>query len=380
MPDTAEAVTIVNPGCIELREYIVPECPKNGLILNIEMCGICGTDKHTYRGETTQYAGTASEQTSPFPMIPGHEIVGIVDRVFPGTLDFYGNRIKEGDRITICPDIVCGKCYNCKHVYGYTWCENWKGYGNSFNADKDPLMGGWAEKMVVLPETFVYKVPDGLEPELAVYSELMSCAFAFDKLKDFSNLASEGFLTGSSVLIQGAGPLGIVHLIMARIVGAGLIIVLDKNNYRLDAAKTFGADLTINIDSLDKEEITEQIFSNTYGRGVDVAVECVGQAEALPQALEWIRRGGLYLMEGIFTDMGEINFNPHLIVSKSLRIIGLSNHPITTYQASMDMMLRNREKLPLSKFVTHKFPLENFNDAMNTALNGDCIKVVFEPK
>ena len=249
MSKTAKAVTIVKPGCIELREYPVPECPKNGLILNIEMCGICGTDKHTYRGETTQYAGTSSEQTSPFPMIPGHEIVGIVDQVFSGTSDFYGNKITEGDRITICPDIICNKCFYCKHIFGYTWCENWKGYGNSFNANENPLMGGWSEKMVVIPETFVYKVPFGLEPDLAVYTELMSCAFAFDKLKDFSNLASEGFLTGSSVLIQGAGPLGIVHLIMARIIGAGTIIVLDKSNYRLNAAKTFGADLIINIDS-----------------------------------------------------------------------------------------------------------------------------------
>lgn len=380
MSKTAKAVTIVKPGCIELREYPVPECPKNGLILNIEMSGICGTDKHTYRGETTQYAGTSSEQTSPFPMIPGHEIVGIVDQVFSGTSDFYGNKITEGDRITICPDIICNKCFYCRHIYGYTWCENWEGYGNSFNANETPLMGGWSEKMVIIPETFVYKVPFGLEPELAVYTELMACAFAFDKLKDFSNLASEGFLTGSSVLIQGAGPLGIVHLIMARIIGAGTIIVLDKSNYRLDVAKTFGADLTINIDSFNKEEITEQIFSKTFGRGVDVAVECVGLPEALPQAIDWIRRGGLYLMEGVFTDMGEIQFNPHLIVSKSLRIIGLSNHPITAYQASMELMLRNRDNFPLNKFVTHKFPLENFNEAINTALDGDCIKVVFEPK
>ena len=85
-------------------------------------------------------------------------------------------------------------------------------------------------------------------------------------------------------------------------------------------------------------------------------------------------------MEGVFTDMGEIQFNPHLIVSKGLRIIGLSNHPITAYQASMDLMLRNRDNFPLNKFVTHKFPLENFNEAINTALDGDCIKVVFEPK
>ena len=66
-------MSIVKPGCIELREYLVPECPKNGLILNIELCGICATDKHTYRGENTQFGGTLCEQTLPFPMIPGHD-------------------------------------------------------------------------------------------------------------------------------------------------------------------------------------------------------------------------------------------------------------------------------------------------------------------
>ena len=85
--------------------------------------------------------------------------------------------------------------------------------------------------MVVTPETFVYKVPDGLEPELAVYMELMACAFAIDKAKDFSNLASEGFQTGSGVLIQGVGPLGMVHLIIARMNGVGTLIVFDKNSY-----------------------------------------------------------------------------------------------------------------------------------------------------
>ena len=90
-------------------------------------------------------------------------------------------------------------------------------------------MGGWAEYMVIIPEAFIYKVPDGLAPELAVYTEVMACAYALDKAKEFSSLASEGFLTDDSVLIQGVGPLGLSHLIKARMMGAGTIIAVDKS-------------------------------------------------------------------------------------------------------------------------------------------------------
>ena len=379
MQKTARAVTIVAPGKIEVREYPIPPLPEGGLIMQVEMSGICGTDKHTYRGETTQYGGTVNEQTSPFPLIPGHENVGIVTEVSPGKTDFYGQPLREGDRITMCPDVVCGECYNCRHIFGYSWCENWRGYGNSFRADQQPLMGGWSETMVVIPEAFVYKVPDGLEPELAVYTELMACAFALDKAKDFSTMASEGLLTGGSVLIQGLGPLGIAHLIMARMIGAGTIIAVDKVDYRLEKASLFGADHVLNIDETSPEQRIELVHQWTHGRGVDVAIECAGYPEAIPQAIPLIRRGGMYLLEGVFVDMGEIMFNPHLIVSKGLRLIGLSNHPFTSYQSSMEMMLRYRDRMPLDQYVTHRFPLEKAQQAIDTALELQCVKVVFEP-
>lgn len=104
----SKAVTIIEPGKIEVREYKIPPVPTGGLLMKIEMSGICGTDKHTYRGEITQYDGTVNEQTSPFPLIPGHENVGVVVEVSPGKTDFYGEPLKEGDRITMCPDVVCG--------------------------------------------------------------------------------------------------------------------------------------------------------------------------------------------------------------------------------------------------------------------------------
>jgi threonine dehydrogenase-like Zn-dependent dehydrogenase len=379
MTEFAKAVTITAPYQLEVREYEIPPLKPGGLLMKIEMSGICGTDKHTYRGETTQYGGTVNEQTSPFPLIPGHENVGIVVEVTPGTVDFYGEPLKVGDRITMCPDVVCGKCYNCRHIFAYSWCENWQGYGNSFRATEQPLMGGWADYMVLIPEAFVYKVPDGLKPELAVYTEIMACTYALDKAKEFSSLASEGFLSDDSVLIQGVGPLGLCHLIKARMMGAGVIIAVDKSDYRLNMAKQFGADYTINLNDTTQEERVQLVHDWTRGRGVDVAVECAGYPEAVPEGLLMLRRGGMYILEGVFVDMGDIPFNPHLICSKGLRIIGLSNHPFTGYRPSMDMLLRYQDSMPLDTFVTHRFPLEKAQEAIDTALGLDCMKVVFEP-
>lgn len=379
MSKTARAVTVLEPHKLEVREYEIPPLREGGLLVRMEMSGICGTDKHTYRGETTQYGGTVNEQVSPFPLICGHENVGIVVETTPSAADFYGEEIREGDRITMCPDVVCGKCHNCRHIFAYSWCENWRGYGNSFRADEEPLMGGWGEYMVIIPEAFVYKVPEGLAPELAVYTEIMACTYALDKAKEFSSIASEGFLTDDTVLIQGVGPLGMAHLIKARMMGAGKIIVTDGSDYRLRMAREFGADEALNVETTSREERIELVHQWTSGRGVDLGIECVGYPDAFPEGIEMIRRGGMYLLEGMFVDVGEIPVNPHLLVSKSLRLVGLSNHPFTGYGPSMDLMLRYQDQLPLDRFVTHRFGLDQAQEAMDTALNLECMKVVFAP-
>jgi len=186
-------------------------------------------------------------------------------------------------------------------------------------------------------------------------------------------------MSGSTVLIQGIGPLGMCHLIKARTMGAGTIIVFDKSDYRLEMAKTFGADCVANVTKTTREERLQLVHDQTRGRGVDVAIECVGYNDAIPEGLEVIRRGGMYLMEGVFVNVGEIPLNPHLIVSKALRIIGISNHPVTGYRPSMEMMLRYQDQMPLDTYVTHRFSLEQAQQAIDTALSLECMKVVFEP-
>ncbi len=183
------------------------------MLLKVEMCGICGTDKHTWRGETKQYAGTEAESDTPFPIIPGHEVIGTVaeinDRNRP-RLDFNGERLRVGDRVALCPDVICGECYDCRHTFAFPWCENLRGYGNAFTATEPPhLFGGWAEYMYILPNAFLYKVPENLPLRVAVMVELMAVSYNLDKTKEFFTLSGEGFATDSTVVIQGVGPFGL---------------------------------------------------------------------------------------------------------------------------------------------------------------------------
>ena len=165
------------------------------------MSGICGTDKHTFAGETKQYAGTPAETDTPFPIIQGHENVGVIEEITPTAaerLEFYGQPLAVGDRVTDCPDVVCGRCYSCRHVQGYVWCDRSRCYGNSFTSAEAPhLLGGWAEYLYLGRTRSSTRCRSGLSPRVAVLAELMACTASLDKLKEFSSYALEGFNSGT---------------------------------------------------------------------------------------------------------------------------------------------------------------------------------------
>ena len=355
------------------------------MLLKVEMCGICGTDKHTWRGETKQYAGTDAESDTPFPIIPGHEIIGVVaeinDRVRP-RLDFNGELLRVGDRVALCPDVVCGECYECRHTFAFPWCENLRGYGNAFTSAESPhLFGGWAEYMYILPNAFLYKVPEGIPLRVAVMAELMAVSYNLDKTKELFTLTGDGFATGSTVVIQGVGPMGICHLIKARVMGAGNIIAIDRSEYRLGLAAEFGADHTVNAAETTSEERIEFVRSLTHGRGADIVVECAGIAEVVPEGLDMTRKGGIYLEPGNFAETGEVSLSPHRhFCSKNIRLIGMTNHPFTGYTPSMELMQRYADRFPFEKFVSHEYPLLETESAMLQSMEPEeCMKVVVVP-
>ncbi|MBQ9392681.1 MAG: zinc-binding dehydrogenase [Oscillospiraceae bacterium] len=385
MANTVKAAVLTAPRTIELQEFPYPALPKGGAIIRTELSGICGTDKHTFKGEIRQYAGTAQEITTPFPIIQGHENVGIIEEITEEgkrKLEFDGEELHVGDRVVMCPDTVCGECWFCKHIPDYPWCNEIRSYGNSFSCKNPPhLFGGFSQYMAIIDRVKLYKVPEGMKPEVAVFAELFDVTYSLDKAKELYAFDGEGFAFGDTVVILGAGPLGIMHLIKARMLGADQVIMTDTSPFRLAFAKQFGADLTLCLADTTLEERVDLVRQRTGGRGADVVVECAGEPEAFPEGLQMVRKAGTYLIVGNFVDVGRtVELKPHEICSKNVRIMGMSNHSISGYRPSLRMMQRYQDQFPFDKLITHRFGLAEAEKALYTAMDYSAsMKVVFDP-
>jgi L-iditol 2-dehydrogenase len=296
-------------------------------------------------------------------------------------LEYTGKTLSAGDRVIMCPDILCGRCHYCRNSFGFPLCENIRGYGNHFSATEAPhLMGGWAEHIYVRPDAFVYKVPDSIDAELAVMTELMAVTYNLDKAKSFYSMDGEGFGSGISIAVHGVGPMALLHLFKARIMGAGEIIALDRSDFRLEYAKRFGADYTINVTGLSSVEIAARVRDLTEGRGADLALECTGFAEAIPTGIELVRRGGMYIVAGVFADVGSVTLNPHHLAARQVRLIGMCNHPSTGYVASLKLLEKFQDAFPLRDFITHRFQVADTDAAMAQAMKIDeTTKIVTTP-
>ncbi|HBR02181.1 MAG TPA: hypothetical protein DD738_06195 [Ruminiclostridium sp.] len=381
MSKMVKAAVLVEPGRIELQEFRMPELGKGAAIAKMVMSGVCGTDKHSYKGESVQNKGTKNEIRVPYPIIQGHEnvlIIAEIDREGSLNLDYDGNILKPGDRVTMCPDVVCGKCWYCKNIPTYPWCEKMQfTYGNMRSCNEgNHLYGGFSEYIYIEPGTRLYKIPDGLPDKVAVLTEVICVAWTLDKAKEFNSFSLEGFNFNDTVVIQGVGPLGLAHVIKARMMGAGKIIVTDISDYRLKLAKEFGADIALNSKTTTEEERIELVMQETNGRGADLAVECVGSPSIVPEGLRMLRKAGMYLEPGNFVDTGGVTLNIHEICAKNLRIIGMCNHAHNAYLPCMEMMERSLDWFPWDKFVSHSYPLAQTEEAIKKSMAEDSMKVV----
>lgn len=384
MKTTVRAAILERPGEIVIREFPMPKLSEGAAIAKVSMAGVCGTDKHSFKGESVQYRGTKNEIRVPYPIIQGHENVLVIEEISKSgatALDFDGNVLKVGDRVTMCPDVVCGKCWYCKNMPNYPWCEHMLfSYGNMRSCnDGNHLYGGFSEYIYIEPGTRLYKVPDGLPDRVAVLTEVMAVTYTLDKAKEFNSFSQEGFNFNDTVVVQGVGPLGLAHIIKARMMGAGKIIATDISDYKLELARAFGADVTYNVKKTSEQERIEGVLEQTHGRGADIAVECVGRPNVVPEGLRMLRKAGMYLEPGNFVDCGEIPINIHEICSKNLRIIGMSNHAHNGYLASMEMMQRSLDWFPWERFISHEFPLNEAEQAIRTGMTEESMKVLIVP-
>jgi len=377
------AAALVQPGKYELREYPLPDPAPGCVLVKMELSGICGTDKHTYQGFTTQYAGAGEGKQIRFPIIQGHENVGTVSAIGGDGqyADFEGLPLAIGDRVVVGANVACGHCYYCRHDFPYYFCQNTTDYGNNLSAADPPhLFGGWSQYIYIVPGSFLLRVPDDLPSEVAVLTEIMAVTVGLDRAKQMSAFPSEAFLFDDTVVVHGVGPLGMCFLMKARMLGAGNIIAIDLSDYRLEFAKRLGADYVLNAAKTTRAERLELIRGLTHGRGADLVIGTAGVPEAVPETLDLMRLGGLLVEAGNFSDLGEVPISPHRhICAKSARILGVGGEEPAAYGPSMRQMARYMKTYPLREFVSHRFPLREVDAAVHKAVAADSMKVAIMP-
>jgi L-iditol 2-dehydrogenase len=380
---TVRAATLVAPGRYEIRNYPLPQPGPGAVLVKMQLSGICGTDKHTYQGYTTQYAGTAAPKEIPFPIIQGHENVGTVAAIGGNGVytDFEGIPLEVGDRVVVGANVVCGNCYYCRQDFPYYYCERMVDYGNNMSAADPPhLFGGWSEYLYVVPGSFLVRVPDELPTDVAVLTEIMAVAVGLDRAKQFSAFPNEAFLFDDTVVVLGVGPLGMCFLMKARMLGAGTIIAVDLSAYRLGMARRLGADHTIDATETTVAERLAIIRDLTRGRGADVVVECAGVPQVIPEALDMLRIGGMLVEAGNFSDLGEVAISPHRhLCSKNVRIIGVGGEEGASYGPSMRQLARYMRHYPVQELVSHRYSLDDVDVAVKEAIAPDSMKVVIDP-
>jgi L-iditol 2-dehydrogenase len=362
------AATLHAPGDLRLERYPYPDRLEPGAVLvRMLASGICGTDKHTYRGETGQYAGAGQARTTPFPIIQGHENVGVVAEVGPGgATAFDGTPLAPGDRVVPAPNRACGRCSFCARGFPYYLCRHLENYGNSLTAAEPPhLFGGWAELLYLRPGTPVFRVPEELPTEVAVLTELVSVTHSLDLAARLPRPG--GFRSGDTVAVLGVGPLGLVHVAKAALLGAGRVVAVDPVASRRELARELGADETAEP-------------GGAAGLEADVVVDASGSPDSFLPALDLVRDGGTLVEVGAFVDLGPRPFNPAVLCGRSLTLLGVGGEDARAYDGTLRLLARHHASVPFAKAVTHRFPLARAQEAMATALDTEAsMKVVLEP-
>ncbi len=350
---------------ILIEDVPIPTDLEPGAILTrIEMCSVCGTDVHLWQGSLS----TKVE----LPVILGHEMVGRIVAMGSGhQRDTVGQPLRIGDRITW-SHTSCNSCFFCTVAQQPTLCQNARRYMYE-RMDRFPyLFGGFAEYGYVLPEAGRVRVPDNVSNELA---SLSSCA-----LRSVMNAVDvlDGIGAHEVVVVQGAGPLGLLATAVAKVSGARHVITIGAPDARLAIAAEFGADETISVEKASPEERVERVREATNGRGADIVMEFTGQPQAFNEGLDLIRRGGRYVVVGQLSS-ATTTFRPALIVSKQLRILGSLSGRAKAYWKALDFISTHRCRIPFEHMISNHYTLDQINVAMERMRKYEEIKPVIEP-
>jgi threonine dehydrogenase-like Zn-dependent dehydrogenase len=351
---------------LALREFPLPPALEPGAALvRTEMAGICGTDVHLWKGELP----------IQLPVVLGHETVGHLEQLGPGlSHDWTGQPLRVGDRVTWNSSTSCGACYYCAEKRLPTRCPQRRAYGIGYRCDEAPhFLGGYAQFHYLRPRTSLFKLPDDL-PTAAVVGA--GCAL----ITAIHGVERTGIAWRDTVVVQGAGPVGLAALAVARGAGAGQTIVIGGPPHRLDMARRFGADHVLDLEAVREPAARiAAVRALTAGHGADAVLECVGHPAAVVEGMEMCRDGGKYLVLGHYGDAGPVLWNPHVVTRKQLQVIGSWSSEPRHLKAALEFLRRTPREFPFADTITHRFALAQANEAMDTAARWRSLKTVLVP-
>jgi D-arabinose 1-dehydrogenase-like Zn-dependent alcohol dehydrogenase len=335
---------------MEIEEFPVPDPEPGAVVVKLNRANVCGSDLHMWRGDLDLGALGA-----PLPVILGHEMTGQVARMGEGvSLDSAGEPLQEGDRVVFRYFYACGRCKIC--LSGDDGCCPMNNFFMLSCADPPHFNGAYGEYYYLRPNHTVFKVPDELTDDMVAP---INCALS----EVIYGLEKVGLRFGESIVIQGAGGLGIYATALAKEMGASKVIVIDGIDDRLELAKAFGADEVIDMKQHKTSGERVQAAIELTGGGADVVAELVGFADVIPEGLDMLGSGGRLLEIGNISPGHSFSYDPAFLVMYSKSIIPVGYYSGPTLKKALDFMFRTRGKYPFERILSRSYPLEDIERA-----------------
>lgn len=313
---------MTRPGEIEFIEIPIPELNEGEVIVKIMRIGICGSDIHVYHGK---------HPYTSYPVVQGHEVSGEIAKVGDGIKQF-----KVGDKVTIQPQVVCGKCFSCIHG-NYHICDELKVMGFQTTGTASEYFKVDASKLLKLPEDMSFDEGAMVEP-LAVAVHALSRA---------------GEVKGKKILVLGAGPIGNLVAQSAKGLGAKAVMITDLSDYRLQKAKECGIDFCVNT----KDQDIGKVLLDNFGQDkADLILECVGVNTTMSQAVLNARKGSAIIVVGVFGSKATIDLG--LVQDRELMLIGTLMYQEKDYIKAIELI--ESEKVKLAPLITNHFAFKDY--------------------
>ncbi len=350
------------PSC-ELRELPLPDLEEDSALLEVELSEVCGTDVYLRDG---RLAGV------PYPIIPGHVSVGVLSKIRGTMCDIYGLPLSEGERVTFL-DVheTCHQCWHCLVAKATTRCPKRKVYGITYGL-QDGLTGGWASHIYMKPG--VRCIPLGDVPSERYMAGGCSLPTAIHAVE------RADIMFGDTVLILGAGPVGLSAVAFAKLRGARQVLCVGSPQPRLASAALMGASHTLDFTSVSVADRAEWVYGLTGGRGADVTIECTGAPVAVPQAMRFTRDAGRVVIVGQYTDHGEVPFNPHLDLNKKhLDVRGCWGSDYSHFHRAVEVLRTEPGGAAWDALSLSRYSLSHVDEAMIAVEAGKTIKALITP-